>query len=234
MATGANFAFYGSNLALTGASLKHTMLDISHNPLAISKTNFKLSNDPMTFTQLGALVTNGALRLSTKALAIFYKGTPMSKAKNVLTVIGLILLAPILSLVGFFKFITVDIWGYFKHIGSSLSVMENGISASGQIVSIRQTNLWDGNRPVCEVEVKYIAQDGKTIRPWRKARSASWICRVISRAISPRSSTTPRTPKSGDRRAFPALSEKAPFNHAIRLQRSANGLSFIGSLTHLA
>ncbi|XYK56066.1 hypothetical protein ACSJL1_003158 [Serratia sarumanii] len=47
------------------------MLDISHNPLAISKTNFKLSNDPMTFTQLGALVTNGALRLSTKALAIF-------------------------------------------------------------------------------------------------------------------------------------------------------------------
>lgn len=71
VATGANFAFYGSNLALTGASLKHTMLDISHNPLAISKTNFKLSNDPMTFTQLGALVTNGALRLSTKALAIF-------------------------------------------------------------------------------------------------------------------------------------------------------------------
>lgn len=71
VATGANFAFYGSNLALTGASLKHTMLDISHNPLSISKTNFKLSNDPMTFTQLGALVTNGALRLSTKALAIF-------------------------------------------------------------------------------------------------------------------------------------------------------------------
>ena len=35
----------------------------------------------------------------------------MSKAKNVFTVIGLILLAPILSLVGFFKFITVDIWG---------------------------------------------------------------------------------------------------------------------------
>lgn len=70
-------------------------------------------------------------------------------------------MAPILSPVGFFKFITVDIWGYFKHIGSSLSVMENGVSASGQIVSIRQTNLWDGNRPVCEVEIKYIAQDGK-------------------------------------------------------------------------
>lgn len=71
VATGANFAFYGSNLSLTATSLKHTMLDISHNPLSISKTNFKLSNDPMTFTQLGALVTNGALRLSTKALAIF-------------------------------------------------------------------------------------------------------------------------------------------------------------------
>lgn len=97
----------------------------------------------------------------TQALAIFYKGTPMSKAKNIFTVIGLILLAPILSLVGFFKFITVDLWSYFKHIGSSLSMMENGVSASGQIVSIRQTNLWDGNRPVCEVEVKYIDQDGK-------------------------------------------------------------------------
>ncbi|MEX0631861.1 hypothetical protein M8494_06410 [Serratia ureilytica] len=37
VATGANFAFYGSNLALTGASLKHTMPMICDNPLAISK-----------------------------------------------------------------------------------------------------------------------------------------------------------------------------------------------------
>lgn len=65
------FCLLRLNLSLTATSLKHTMLDISHNPLSISKTNFKLSNDPMTFTQLGALVTNGALRLSTKALAIF-------------------------------------------------------------------------------------------------------------------------------------------------------------------
>lgn len=110
----------------------------------------------------------------------------MSKAKNIFTVIGLILLAPILSPVGFFKFITVDIWGYFKHIGSSLSVMENGVSASGQIVSIRQTNLWDGNRPVCEVGSSTSPKTERTIRRWRKARSASWICRDISRVISPR------------------------------------------------
>ncbi|MBW7984899.1 type VI secretion system Vgr family protein [Enterobacillus tribolii] len=70
-ATGFNLSFNGMSLGINGLNVRHTTADISHSPISINKTNVKISNTPMNYTQTAALLTNGALRYSSMALAIF-------------------------------------------------------------------------------------------------------------------------------------------------------------------
>ncbi|MBW7984900.1 DUF3592 domain-containing protein [Enterobacillus tribolii] len=86
----------------------------------------------------------------------------MAKIKSIITVIGFIIAAPFLGLVGFFKFITVDLWRIISQFLSPMKLTKDGISTSGQIVSVKQSDLWYGNQPVLEIEVKHITKDGRS------------------------------------------------------------------------
>ncbi|KAA9002641.1 DUF3592 domain-containing protein [Affinibrenneria salicis] len=40
-------------------------------------------------------------------------------------------------------------------------VLKNGVGANADIVSVQQTNEWGGNKPVCNITVRFMTLDGK-------------------------------------------------------------------------